>query len=374
VIERNTAKLKSHLEEKLAARLNRRHCVLTGRAASAIHIALKSLDLDPGKVVVPNISCPSPATVPLYSGHQPVFCDVSLRDFNMCPVSLRRVLDEYTDVRAIIPVHLYGQAAPMNEILMIAENYGVPVIEDAAQAFGAALDSKPLGSWGDLSIISFGHTKTLNVGWGGAVLTNDDLLAQRLRRQERVLPQRPIDINEIFAEWRRVYYSLIPLTRSNDALHALFLPLPEIFKDMYLFSLDETLVDPIFRALDCLDDLVFARRKAARIYRAKLQNPRIHHAVLDNEDAPWRYTILVNEELQKPVTDALRQAGIDASNWYPCLHRWYAVGRTQDESSFPNSCRVAAGNINLWVDPSISVSQIEKTCQIIQEVVSKECF
>ena len=373
MIDRNTAKLKCLLEERLAVRLNRRHCVLTGRAASAIHIALKSLDLEPGKVVVPDISCPSPATVSLYSGHQPLFCDVSLRNFNMCPVSLQGILSEYTDVRAVMPVHLYGQAAPMNEILAIAENYGLPVIEDAAQAFGAALESKPLGSWGDLSIISFGHTKTLNVGWGGAVLTNDDILARRLRNEEKTLPQRPRDINEIFNEWRRVYYSLISLTQTNDALHALFLPLPEIFKDMYLFSLDEALVDPIFLALDCLDDLVFARRKAARIYRAKLQHPKIHHAVLDNEDAPWRYTILVNEEFQKPVTDALRKAGIAASNWYPCLHRWYPVGRTQAESSFPNSSRVAAGNINLWVDTGISAAQIDKTCQIIQEMLTNEC-
>jgi len=373
VMSRSDSKLTSLLEEKLATRLNRRHCVLTGRAASAIHIALKSLDLEPGKVVVPDICCPSPATVTLYSGHQPVFCDVSLRDFNMCPISLRSILSQHTDVRAIIPVHLYGKSAPMNEILTIAENNGVAVIEDAAQAFGATFESKPLGSWGDLSVISFGHTKTLNVGWGGAVLTNDDNLAQRLRNEVKSLPQRPLDINKIFDEWRRVYYSLIALTETNDALNALFLPLPEIFKDMYLFSLDETLVNPIFRALDCLDDLVLARRKAARIYRAKLQHPKIHHADLDNEAAPWRYTILVDELFQKPVTDALRQAGIAASNWYPCLHKWYPVGRKQDEDLFPNSSRVAAGNINLWVDPTISPDQIDKTCQIIQDIVSNEC-
>jgi dTDP-4-amino-4,6-dideoxygalactose transaminase len=358
------------LEQTLAARLGRAHCVLTGRAASAVHIALCALELRPGKVVVPAITCPSPATVPLYSGHQPLFCDVSLRDFNMCPQSLRRVLSDHADVAAIIPVHLYGQAAPMREILEIAAERGIPVIEDAAQALGARYQGRMLGSLGDVSVVSFGHTKTLDVGWGGAVLTDDDGIAARLRAESSLLPARPPHIDRLFEEWRKVYYSLIPLAEMNPALHALFLPLPEIFRDMYLFKLEQEQVPGILAALDHLPDLVAARRAHARAYRAALQHPALHHPELDESDAPWRYSFLVGNGLQKHVTRALRAAGIDVSNWYPSLHRWYAGGRSQDPSLFEKALRLEREVVNLWVTPNLPAGRIDETCAIIQRVLS----
>ncbi len=357
------------LEQALAARLNRKHCVLTGRAASAIHIALKALDLRPGKVVVPTVSCPSPASVPLYSGHQPIFCDVSLRDFNMCPDALQRVLSDHPDVSAIMPVHLYGQAAPMPEILKIASKHGLPVIEDAAQALGASLEGKPLGSWGDVSVVSFGHTKTLDVGWGGAALTDDAALAARLRQEAALLPAKPTHINQLFEQWRRVYYSLIPLTEMNEALHALFLPLPQIFRDMYLFALDEGASSVVLDALPHLDDYTAARRAHARAYRKGLQHPELQHPVLDEQDAPWRYSFLVPSGLQKPITEALRAAKIDASNWYPPLHRWYETGRAQGDESFPNACELATRVVNLWVAPNLPSGRVEQTCEVIHKVL-----
>jgi dTDP-4-amino-4,6-dideoxygalactose transaminase len=359
------------LERTLAERLGRKHCVLTGRAASAIHIAVRSLELRPGKIVVPAITCPSPASVPIYSGHQPLFCDISLRDFNLCPHALGRLLKDHSDIVAIMPVHLYGQAAPMHEIQAIADAYRLPVIEDAAQALGASLEGKPLGSWGDVSVISFGHTKTLDVGWGGAALTNDDDIATRLRLQAALLPEKPPHINELFEQWRRVYYSLIPLTEMNPQLHALFLPLPEIFEDMYLFGLDEDGAPSILQALQQLDDLVAARRHFARAYRAGLQHPALHHPVLDEEDAPWRYSFLVPAHLQRPITDALRAAKIDASNWYPSLHRWYASGREQGDSLFPNACRLSAEVVNLWVTPTLPQGRVEQTCEVIHKILAQ---
>jgi len=359
------------LEQALAARLNRKHCVLTGRAASAIHIALKALDLRPGKVVVPTVSCPSPASVPLYSGHQPIFCDVSLRDFNMCPESLQRVLSDHPDVSAIMPVHLYGQAAPMPEILKIASAHGLPVIEDAAQALGASLEGKPLGSWGDVSVVSFGHTKTLDVGWGGAALTDDDALAGRLRQEATLLPAKPAHINLLFEQWRRVYYGLIQLTEMNEALHALFLPLPEIFRDIYLFALDEGVSSDVLDALPHLDEYIAARRAYARAYRAGLQHPALQHPEMDAGNAPWRYSFLVSNGLQKSVTDALRAEKIDASNWYLPLHRWYVSGRAQDRELFSNANRLAAEVVNLWVAPNLPARRLEQTCEVIHKVLSE---
>ncbi len=270
-----------------------------------------------------------------------------------------------------MPVHLYGQAAPMPEILSIAAEYGVPVIEDAAQALGASYAGKPLGSWGDVSVVSFGHTKTLDVGWGGAALTDDDEVALRLRMEGGLLPQRPANINRLFEEWRRVYYTLIPLTELNPAFHALFLPLPEIFRDMYLFAIEESQIPDIQSALEHLEEFVIARRANARAYRAALQHPVFYHPVLDEDDAPWRYSFLAGCGLQRPITEALRAAKIDVSNWYPPLHQWYSSGRAQNPDLFENSCRVAREVINLWVTPNLPRGRVEQTCELIESVLSQ---
>lgn len=358
------------LEQTLAAKLGRKHCIVTGRGASAIYLALKALPGKPGKVVVPTITCPSPATVPLYAGWEPVFCDISLRDFNLCPDSLAQVLRDHSDVRAIMPVHLYGQAAPMNEVIEVAKEFGVPVIEDAAQALGASHHGRMLGAWGNISIVSFGHTKTLDVGWGGAALTDDDKLAVRMRAEAQGLPSRPAHINDLFEQWRKVYYSLIPLTEMNPDLHALFVPLPEIFREMYLFALPEEQAPHIAAALGELNSLVTARRQHARAYRAGLQHPALHHPQLDEHDAPWRYSFLVGEGLQKVVTNALRAAGIDASNWYPPLHHWYAGGRAQNPALFQNANRLAREVVNLWVTPNLPPARIAETCALIHQVLA----
>ena len=164
------------LENALANVLGRRHCIITGRGASAIYIALKAIKVNPAKVVIPAICCNSPANVSISAGWEPIFCDIRLDDFNMCPRALTRTLEDNSDIGAIMAAHLYDQAAPMKEILTIAAEHNIPVIEDSAQALGATYKGHMVGSLGDISIISFGHTKTLDIGWGGAALTDNDYI------------------------------------------------------------------------------------------------------------------------------------------------------------------------------------------------------
>jgi len=257
----------------------------------------------------------------------------------------------------------------MQKILDIAREHGIPVIEDAAQALGASYQGKLLGSFGDVSVISFGHTKTLDVGWGGAALTDDDGIAARMREHCKELPPRPTNINQLFEEWRKVYYTLISLAEMNPRMHELFIPLPGIFRDMYLFALDEEVAPQISKSLGHLELIVNARRTNARAYRTALTHPKIHHPILDEQDSPWRYTFMTDRKNQQAITTALRVAGIDVSNWYPPLHRWYKTGRAQPPESFKNADKLAHGVVNLWVDPRVTMERITRTCEIILSVL-----
>jgi len=357
------------LEARLCELFGRKHCIVAGRGATAIYLAFRALPVRRGKVVMPSILCPSPANVTLYAGFEPIFCDISLTDFNLDPASLERVLAMHDDIAAIMPVHLNGQAAPMAEISEIAARPRVPVIEDAAQALGGSYGGTKLGALGDISILSFGHTKTLDVGWGGAALTDDDTLAARMREELRTLPSCPANIGDLYAEYRQVYYALKPLTELNPRLNALFLAIPELYREMHLFTLAEDKVNPILSALEDLDARVEARRANARAYRQQLQHPDLQHPTLDEHDSPWRYSFLVRSDRQKEITGALRTERIDVSNWYPPLHPWYAAGRAQDPALFPNSDLYSRHVINLWVEPGTSSEKIRHTSERILQLL-----
>lgn len=354
------------LEYRLAALLGRRHCVVTGSGASAIYLALRALGRPGGKVVLPAVMCPAPANAALYAGLEPIFCDVRLEDFNLDPAALEQVLAAHRDVVAVMPVHLYGQAAPMDEISTIARARGLPVIEDAAQALGGSYHGRPLGSLGEISILSFGHTKTVDAGQGGAALTDDDDLAARLRAACATLPPCPAHLDALQAEYRRVYYTLKPLADASSRLDDLFLPLPALYRDLHLFALDPARVASIAAALDQLAGFVAARRSNAMRYRLALDGGGFHLPRHDGEAAPWRFSFLVGAGRTAALTATLRSEGIDVSNWYPALHRWYASGRTQERGLFPIADRIAREVVNLWVEPNCTPVQIERTCAAIR--------
>jgi len=360
------------LEDELCTYFGRKHCCLTGRGATAIYLALRALPAKIGRVVLPAVVCPSPANAALYAGFDPIFCDVSLEDYNMDVTSLERVFSQHDDAVAVMPVHLYGQPADMDKIVGVARRKGLYVIEDAAQAMGGEYKGRKLGSLGDISIISFGHTKILDIGWGGAVLTDDEELARRIREELRNVPECPANINDVFAEYRKVYYTIKPLSELNDRLNDLFLPLPFIYREMYLFRLAESQAGLILSRLDELEGIVQKRRDNAREYERRLQHPDIIHPKHSENGAPWRYTFLLRQDNQKHITDRMRAEGFDISNWYPPLHRWYASGKAQDPSLFQNAEFLGKHVVNLWVEPSVTPEQIEETCETLLRVLTEE--
>ena len=359
------------LESRLAAYLGRRHCCVTGCGATAIYLALLALRRGGGKVILPDVLCPSPANVTLYAGFEPLFCDVSRRDCNMDPAALGTLLGQTPDVAAVVPVHLYGEPAAMAEILDLAAVHGVPVIEDAAQAMGGEYRGQKLGSFGDLSVVSFGHTKILDVGFGGAVLTDDEELDRRIREEAEALPLFDERIPRMQAEYRKVYYALRSLADTNERLHELFTVLPSVYREMYLFRATNAQVDGILRRLDDLDSVARVRRENAARYHRSLRHPLVQLPPLSPEAVPWRFSFLLREDRQTRVSDRLRAAGLDASNWYPPLHRWYASGRGQDPRTLANAEYVGRRVVNLWVEPGITTEYIDRACTLVLDELNE---
>lgn len=164
-------------EKALAEKLGVRHLLGVSSGTDALLVSLMALGVGPGdEVVTSAFSFFASASAVARLGAKPVFVDIDPATYNLDPARLEASLTPRT--KAIQPVHLYGQSADMEPILAIARRRGIPVLEDACQAIGAAYDGQPAGTLGTLGAFSFYPTKNLGAaGDAGAVATNDDALA-----------------------------------------------------------------------------------------------------------------------------------------------------------------------------------------------------
>src|ERR671923_1179370 len=164
-------------EEEFARYLGVRHCIGVANGTDALTIALKAVGVGPGdEVVMPSFTFYATAEAAIVLGAEPVWCDIDLETFCVTAETVRAALTPRT--KAIVPVHLFGNVAPVPEL----RELGLPVLEDAAQAAGAALDGVKAGALGEAATFSFFPSKNLPcLGDGGAITTDDDDLAERAR-------------------------------------------------------------------------------------------------------------------------------------------------------------------------------------------------
>lgn len=170
------------LEREVAARCGVRHAVGVGSGTDALRLTLAALGVGPGdEVVTPALSFVASASTVLMAGATPVFADVEPDTLTLDPGAAERALSPRT--RAIVAVHLYGHPAAVDRLAALARGRGLALIEDGAQALGAAGAGRPVGGWGDAACLSFYPTKTLGAcGDGGMVVTDRDDVAAAVRR------------------------------------------------------------------------------------------------------------------------------------------------------------------------------------------------
>lgn len=166
-------------ERAVAERAGVRHCIATCNGTVALQLAIHALGLT-GEVIVPAFTFVATAHALQWQGAVPVFCDVDPMTMQLDPEQAERLITGATS--AIMPVHLWGQACDAVRLEELARRRGLRLLFDAAHAFGCTLEAGPVGSFGDAEVFSFHATKFVNSFEGGAVVTNDHTLADRLRR------------------------------------------------------------------------------------------------------------------------------------------------------------------------------------------------
>src|SRR5580658_5209336 len=275
----------------LSAYTGSKHVIPCANGTDALQIAMMALDLQPGdEVITPSFTYIATTEVVALLRLTPVFVDVDPRTFCMDPASLEAAITPRT--KAIVPVHLYGHAAPMDEIMAIARRHNLYVIEDNAQAIGGVYTagdgtSRKTGSIGTIGCTSFFPSKNLGCyGDGGAIFSDDATLATRLKMIAN------------HGQNKRYYHEMVGCNSRLDTIQAAVL-------NVKLKRLDEY-IDARRAAADYYDKAFAAHRKLTTPYRA----PYSHHVF-------HQYTLLLEGADRNGLNEYLAAKGIPSMIYYP---------------------------------------------------------
>jgi len=183
---RNHEEIVVDFEKLASSQLLNRPVIAVSSGTAALHLALATLGIGPGDLVaVPTFSYVASVNPVLYTGAKPVWIDSEEITWNLCPELLEQALRKFNArskrIKAIIVVHNYGVPADMDKIMRLAKAYKVPVIEDAAEAWGASMKGRPCGTVGDIGVFSFNNNKTVTAFGGGLLTTSNTRWEKRAR-------------------------------------------------------------------------------------------------------------------------------------------------------------------------------------------------
>jgi dTDP-4-amino-4,6-dideoxygalactose transaminase len=326
-------------EHEIASYGGVKHAIGVNSGTDAILLALRALNIGPGdEVIVPAMTFIATAEPIVQLGATPVFADIDSKTYNLDPHQVQTKITRKT--KAIIAVHLYGQPADMDSLLLLAKSQNIPLIEDMAQALGASYKGKKVGSFGAMACLSFYPTKNLGAcGDAGMVLTSDDALARRLRGLRNHGAQVKYHHDEIG----------------------------------YNSRLDEIQAAILRIKLPLLDGWNKKRMELAHLYSKSLSNAPVQHP----QAAPEGKHIFHLYSICTPQRDALQtwlgQQGISSATHYPKpLHLQTAFkvlgGKPGD---YPQSERLAKETLSLPLYPTLSPKDILRVVLAVRSFFNK---
>lgn len=316
----------AELEEKLTVYTGAKYCITVANGTDALQIAQMALGIGPGdEVITPGFTYIATAETVALLGAKPVYVDINPRTYNLDPTLLEAAITSRT--RAIVPVSLYGQCADMDAINAIAARHGIPVIEDAAQSFGASYKNRKSCNLSTIACTSFFPSKPLGCyGDGGAIFTNDGELARVMRQIAR------------HGQDRRYHHIRVGVNSRLDTLQAAIL-LPK---------------------LAILDEETTQRQKVAECYNQLLSLAGVKttpHIETYNQSAWAQYTIQVSA--RDEVQEKFKAAGVPTAVHYPLpLNKQPAV--LDEHAELPVGDSVAQSVISLPMHPYLLDSQLHQ--------------
>lgn len=323
-----------HFQQELEAYLDVNHVIPCANGTDALQIALMALGVQPGdEIITPSFTYVATCEVVALLGCKPVFVDVHYDTYN---IDVARIEEKITPrTKAIIPVHLYGQCADMEPLLQLAEKHGLAVVEDTAQAIGGSYTFsdgtvRKAGTMGNVGCTSFFPSKNLGCfGDGGAIFTNDDELAQKLRMIAN------------HGQSKRYYHDKIGVNSRLDSVQAAILRIKLRHLDAYNAA-RRSAADHYSKAFEATD-------KITTPVIASFSNHVFH-----------QYTFKLHGVDRKGLQDHLAANQIPTNIYYPLAnHRQEAFAGISDGSDLPVTEQLSAEVLSLPIHSELTQEQLD---------------
>jgi perosamine synthetase len=323
--------------ENLFARFcGTRHAVAVSNGTTALHLALASLGIGAGdEVIVPTLTFVATANAVRYTGAEPVFVDSELQTWNIDPACIAERITPRT--KAIIPVHIYGHPANMQPILDLADQHNIFVIEDAAEAHGAEIQGKRVGSMGRVNAFSFYGNKIITTGEGGMLTTDDNALNERMRflRDHAMSTEKRYWHTEMGYNYR--------ITNLQAAVGV--------------------------AQMERIEEFIQRKRWIAQEYNEGLKG--VPGIILPPEAAwaksvYWMYSVLFTDEFpvsRDEVSVQLKKQGIDSRRFFYPIH---VMPPYHQDLDMPNAVFLSQHGINLPSSVTLSAEDIQRVVAAIK--------
>lgn len=330
-------------EEAFAKFCGSKHAIAANNGTTALHLALVALDLKPGdEVIIPTVTYIATANAVSYCGATPVLVDVCADTMNINPADIERKITPKT--RGIIPVHLYGHPADMDAVNQIASKHGLWVLEDAAEAHGAEVKGKKVGTLGTAATFSFFGNKIITTGEGGMITTDDDDLASRLR----LYRGQGMDPN------RRYWFPVVG----------------------YNYRMTNIQAAIGLAQIEGIETALAERGRLAGWYDVALSH--LTDQIVLPARAPWAkqvywmYNIFLRDGNEKRRDQVMRDLDVMGIETRPVFYPMHVLPPYQESSSYPVADLWSKRGINLPTHQDLTQDDVARIARSLTEVLSKK--
>jgi perosamine synthetase len=337
--------------ERLCEKIGCNYGVFANNGTLALYLGLKAIDIGPGdEVIVPDFTFIASANAVVMAGATPIFCDINEDDLQINIEDCHKLISSRT--KAIMPVHLYGFSANMDDVMRFAEQHGLLVIEDAAQALGIKWKDKGCGSFGDVATFSFFADKTITTGEGGFVCTNKKETFEKmlyLRNQGRI--------------------------NRGSFVH------PEIGFNFRITDIQAAIG---LKQLEKFDDIVSRKQKNYQLYCENLAGIEEITVYRPKKSVspyiPFRVILRTNSDSSEALMNHMAENGIETRTFFYPLHQqpcFKSISKKQSykfwrkRSQYTNTVDAYRKGVCLPSFASLAPEQIEYVCQTIKTFYNK---
>lgn len=341
-------------EAALSNLLTGRHVAAVGSGTAALHLALVAAGIGAGdEVITPDLTFAAAVNSIIQVGARPVMVDIDSATYNL---DVSQVADQVTPAtKAILPVHFAGLVAPMDELIAVADEHGIRLIEDAAHAIGATYRGQSIGTFGDIACFSFQAIKNLTCGEGGAVVTGDGEIDERVRRLR-----------------------FHGITRPRNPLAEGAVQPYDVLEPGFKYNMMDLQAAIGLQQLERLTTFQDKRKRLAAEYTKRLEHiPGVQAAPgADDEGHAWHiYCAVIDEQApmsRQEVINELHRVGIGTGIHFPAIHQltFYRQFCPGGAASFPVADRIASGIVSLPLHTAMTIDDVDRVVRALEKIVT----